>query len=100
MEEGKEIRRAVDTGKVIFGKDKSLKALKLGHAKLVIVSSNCPREVLADVKRYAELAGIPFHIYGGDSAELGLTCGKPFLVSVLAILDPGTSGVLSIGGTK
>jgi large subunit ribosomal protein L30e len=81
---------------VILGTDKSLKALKLGHAKTVIVASNCPPHVLADVKRYAELAKIPIHIFDGDNTELGLACGKPFSVSVLAILDPGTSNILSL----
>ena len=90
----------MDTGKVIFGKDKSLRALKLGHAKLVIAASNCRPEVLADVKRYARLAGVPVHIFDGDSVELGLVCGETFLVNVLAILEPGTSSILSLGGTK
>lgn len=100
QEVSKEIRNAVDTGKVILGKDKSLKALKLGNAKLVIAASNCSPEVLADVKRYAGLAGIPVHIFDGDSVELGLVCGKTFLVNVLAILEPGTSSILSLGGAK
>lgn len=100
MDVSKEIRQAVDTGKVILGTDKSRKALKLGQAKLVITASNCQSEVLEDIKHYAGLANIPVHIFAGDSAELGLACGKPFLVSVLAILEPGSSNILSLGETK
>jgi len=96
----KAIRQAVDTGKVILGTDKSRKALKLGQAKLVITASNCQSEVLEDIKHYAGLANIPVHIFAGDSAELGLACGKPFLVSVLALLEPGSSNILSLGETK
>lgn len=96
----KEIRQAVDTGKVILGRDKSLKAIKLGHAKLVIVASNCQSEVLADIKRYGGLANIPVHILRRDSAELGVACGKPFLINVLAVLEPGNSNILSLGGTR
>lgn len=96
----KEIRQAVDTGKVILGKDKSLKAIKLGQAKLVIVASNCSSEVLTDIKRYGGLANIPVHIFGRDSSELGVACGKPFLISVLAVLEPGTSNILGLGETR
>lgn len=100
MDINKEIRQVVDTGKVILGRDKSLKAIRLGKAKLVIVASNCPSEVLADIKRYGGLANIPVHIFGRDSAELGVACGKPFLVNVLAVLEPGNSNILSLGGKK
>jgi len=100
VEVSKEIRQAIDTGKVICGADKSRKVLKLGQAKLVIVASNCQSEVLEDIKRYSELVNIPVHIFAGDSAELGLACGKPFLVSVLAVLEPGGSNILSLGEKK
>ena len=100
MDINKEIRQAVDNGKVILGANKSLKAVKLGQAKLAIVASNCSSEVLADIKRYGELANIPVHIFGRDSAELGVACGKLFLVSVLTVLDPGDSNILSLGKTR
>lgn len=96
----KEIRQAVDTGKVILGTDKSLKAIKLGHAKLVIVASNCPPGVLADIKHYGGLANVSIHIFGKNSAELGGACGKLFSVSVLAVLEPGGSNILSLGETR
>ena len=99
MDLNREIRQAVTTGKVILGSDKSLKALKLGHAKLVILASNCPDIVRADIEHYSKLANIPVHVYQGDSTELGLACGKPFLVSVITVLDPGSSSILNIGGS-
>ncbi len=100
MDVSKEIRQAVDTGKVILGTDKSRKVLKLGQAKLVIVASNYQSEVLEDIKRYSGLTNTPIHIFAGDSAELGLACGKPFLVGMLAVLEPGSSNILSLGETK
>jgi large subunit ribosomal protein L30e len=96
----KEIRKAVDTGKVILGTDKSLGVIKLGQAKLVIVALNCPSGVLTDVKHYSGPADIPVHIFEGDSAKLGVACGKPFLVSVLTVLEPGVSNILSLGETR
>jgi large subunit ribosomal protein L30e len=95
----REIRQAVTTGKVILGSDKGLKSLKLGQAKLVILAVKCNEIVRADVEQYAKLAGIPIHIYPGDSTELGLACGKPFLVNVMTVVDPGSSNILNIGGT-
>lgn len=99
MDVNREIRQAVDTGKVILGTDKSMEALKLGQAKLIILASNCPRVVRTDIEHYARLANIPIYVYQGDSAELGLACGKPFLISVAAVMDPGSSNILSVGGT-
>jgi large subunit ribosomal protein L30e len=95
----REIRQAVTTGKVILGSDKGLKSLKLGQAKLVILAVKCNEIVRADVEQYAKLAGIPIHIYPGDSTELGLACGKPFLVNMMTVIDPGSSNILNIGGT-
>ena len=98
MDINREIRQAVDTGKVILGSDKSVKSVKLGQAKLVILASNCPDAVRSDMEHYAKLANVPICFYEGDSTALGLACGKPFLVSVMAVLEPGISGVLGLGG--
>lgn len=94
----RELRQAVGTGKVILGSDKTVKAVKLGEAKLAILASNCQPDLREDVERYAGLADVPVHIYQGDSTDLGLACGKPFLVSAIAIIDPGSSDVLGLGG--
>lgn len=98
MDLNREIRQAMTSGKVILGSDKGLKSLKLGQAKLVILALNCDEIVREDVERYAKLAGIPIHIYSGDSTELGLACGKPFLVNVMTVVDAGSSNILNIGG--
>ncbi|HID28813.1 MAG TPA: 50S ribosomal protein L30e [Desulfobacterales bacterium] len=100
MELNKEIRRAVATGKVVIGADESLKTLKRGQAKLVIVASNCRPEVLADVQHYAGLADLPVHTFDGNSEELGLACGKPFLVGVLTIVEEGDSSIISLGARR
>lgn len=95
----KEIRQALATGEVILGTDRSIEALKLGRVKLVILASNCPAEVRGDVKHYSKLSGAVVHDYGGDSTELGLACGKPFMVSVMAVVEPGSSNILSLVGS-
>lgn len=95
MELSKEIRQAVNTGRVAIGTARSIKAFKRGKAKLVITSSNCPQGVTADIEHYSKLAGVPVHAFAGDSGELGLACGKPFMVSVVAVIEPGNSSILS-----
>jgi len=90
-----ELGRAISTGKVIIGTDRSIKALKRGEAKLVIAASNCPRQVLEDIQYYTSIGGAKFHVFKGDSKELGLACGKPFTVNVVAVVDPGESNILS-----
>ena len=76
------------------GTDRSLKALKRGEVKLVIAAANCPREVLQDLRYYSSLSNVKLHVFNDDSRELGLACGKPFTVNVVAIVDPGTSNIL------
>lgn len=100
MEVSKEIRQAIATGKVVIGADRSLKMLKRGQAKLVILMSNCRPDLRADAERYAGMANIPVYNFGGDSEELGLACGKPFLVSILTVVEEGSSNILSLGGKK
>ncbi len=92
----KELVNALKTGTVILGSRKTLKYVKTGKAKAVIVASNAPPELRNDILYYARLGGIPVYIYPGTSVELGAVCGKPFTVASLAILDPGSSRILEL----
>ena len=89
-----EIRIIARTGKVIMGSRRSLRELKLGRVKLVIVASNCPRRIVEDVKHYAKLSKTPVYFYPKSNVELGIACGKPFTVSVLAVKDFGDSNIM------
>jgi large subunit ribosomal protein L30e len=100
VELSKKIAQAIATGKVVIGTERSLKALKQGRAKLVIVAANCALEALEDAKYYASLGGAELRVYDGDSTSLGLACGKPFSVDMLAVLDPGNSNILSAEGRR
>ena len=63
-----------------------------GSAKLIILASNCPEETVNFVKG----GKTPVHSFSGNNSALGAACGKPFPVSVVAILDGGKSDVLSL----
>ncbi len=82
---------AVDTGKIVFGSDKTKKIALSGKARLVIISSNCPPETRQDLEHYCKLSKVPLHVFEGTGAQLGTTCGKPFGVSALTVLDYGSS---------
>ncbi len=90
------IRLAVETGKVTIGSKSTLDAILKRKAKLVIVASNCPKNLRRDAERYAKLANIPLFEYKGSSVELGTVCGKPFVVAMLGIIDPGNSDILEV----
>ena len=92
----KAIGMAVRTGKVLLGSKSAVKAAKLGKAKLIIVAENCPEDVRKDIDYYARLSGIPVLEFKGSSYDLGLVCGKPFMVSALVIRDPGLSKIMEL----
>lgn len=98
MDIAREIRKAMETGKIILGTDKSLKALKSGDAKLIIYSANCNKESKEDLDYYSKLGSVQTLEYKGTGVDLGMVCGKPFVVSMIAVLSPGESMILSAEG--
>jgi large subunit ribosomal protein L30e len=92
----RELRNLVKTGKVYLGVKESLKALKLGRAKLVIMAENIPPEYRSRIEYYAKLSNTPIIVYKGTSIDLGLAVGKPFRVSTITVIDEGTSRILEI----
>ncbi len=88
----KSLIKAVKTGTVIFGSNRTIEAAEKGSAKLVVLASNCPESV----KEKLQTASIPIYEYGGTSVELGPVCGKPFTIAAMAILDAGESDILAV----
>jgi len=86
----KELVRAISTGKVILGYRRAMKMAD--EAKAFIVSKDCPYK-----KEVMDITGEkPLYIFQGNNIELGAACGKPFGVSVLAIVDGGKSRILDV----
>ena len=98
----RELRRAVDTGNVVFGSDRALKGLQNGEAKMVILASNCPEEIYEDVLKKADSSDAFVFEYDGTNDELGENLGKPFSVATLMVKDPGDSNIINFaeGGNK
>ena len=90
----KAIATTVKTGKVMLGANNAVKNAKLGRGKLIVLASNCPRNVADDIGYYSKLSGVPVLIYKGSSIDLGMVCGKPYIVSALTVREPGDSEIL------
>jgi len=87
---GRALKTAVTTGKVVFGVQQTEQAVKSGEAKMVVISANCPSEFLRTT------TAVPVRTFEGTNMELGALAGKPFSVSAVAVLDKGTSNILSL----
>ena len=83
------LRLAAETGDVRFGVRQVHRAIRGRQAKLVILASNCPEASLG------ALGEVRVFRFPGTNVELGASCGVPFSVSALAILNPGDSNILS-----
>jgi len=59
-----------------------------------VVAANCPRDERDDIERYAQLGGIKVTNFEGTSWDLGEAVGKPFMISAIAVIEPGDSKIL------
>ena len=82
----KELKDALKENKVIIGSKRTIKYLKLGSVKLIILASNCPDDVKKDIEHYTKLSGIEIENFDGTAKQLGIFCGKPFAIASLAIV--------------
>jgi large subunit ribosomal protein L30e len=90
------LKVALQTGKVRLGVTESTEAAKAKKARLLIVAKSCPEPKLTRENRYEK---VPVYHYEGTAVELGAACGKPFPVSALAVIDPGSSAILTLETT-
>ncbi|CAG0881652.1 unnamed protein product [Cyprideis torosa] len=82
------------SGKYVLGYRQTLKTLRQGKVKLVIIANNTPALRRSEIEYYSMLAKTGVHHYKGSNIELGTACGKYFRVCTLAITDPGDSDII------
>lgn len=90
----KAIGTAVKTGKVVLGANEAVRNAQSGKAKLIVVAANCPANARGDIEYYGKLSSVNVVVYKGTSIDLGMACGKPFMVSALSVKEPGDSDIL------
>jgi len=84
------LKSAISTGQVEFGVGQTEKAVKSGKAQMIILARNCQSDLLKSETK------VKVHVYEGNNMELGALCGKPFSVSALAVIDKGSSNILTL----
>ncbi len=82
------------SGKTHLGFKSTLKAIRSGKAKAIILSSNLPIIRKSELEYLAVFAKVKTITYNGNNTELGTACGKLFRISCLAIRDAGDSDIL------
>jgi large subunit ribosomal protein L30e len=87
------LRRAIKTGDVLLGQNKTEQCIQEGKAQMVVVAENCPAKFKETIKGNENIFVYTFE---GSSVQLGKACGKPFMVSALAVINPGESDILSL----
>ena len=92
----KALGSAVKTGKVSFGSNVALQNAKTGKAKMIVLASNCPKDIKEQIKYYGKISGVPVIDYKGGSMDLAEVCHKLFIISALSIRETGDSDILKI----
>ncbi|MCL1965846.1 MAG: 50S ribosomal protein L30e [Candidatus Bathyarchaeota archaeon] len=95
----KAIALAVKTGKVSFGANSALQNAKTGKTKLILLSSNCPKNVKEEIEAYSKISKVPVITYKGTSMDLAEVAGKLFIISALSIREAGDSDILKLAET-
>ncbi|XHH10333.1 MAG: 50S ribosomal protein L30e [Candidatus Bathyarchaeia archaeon] len=92
----KAIASAVKTGKVSFGANAALQNAKTGKAKMIILASNCPKDIKDNIEYYGKISKVPVITYKGTSMDLAEVAGKLFIISALSIRESGDSDILKV----
>ncbi|XP_005604782.1 large ribosomal subunit protein eL30 [Equus caballus] len=82
------------SGKYVLGYKQTLKMIRQGKVKLVILTNQCPALRKSEIEYYAVLAKTGVHYYSDNNTELGTACGKYYRVCTLAMIDLGDSDII------
>ncbi|PVU98109.1 hypothetical protein BB561_000091 [Smittium simulii] len=84
------------SGKCTIGYKSTMKSLRSGKSKLILISANCPPLRKSEIEYYAMLSKTNVFHFNGNNIDMGTACGKYFRVGVLCITDAGDSDILKI----
>ena len=92
------IRVAYKTGKIIYGRNQVLKQLRNASFKMLIIANNCPADLISQLNHYNSILKDKVFIYKyqGSSWDLGLACAKPYMISVIGVIDFGNSDLITL----
>mmetsp|Transcript_69265 Transcript_69265/g.144411 ORF Transcript_69265/g.144411 Transcript_69265/m.144411 type:complete len:111 (+) Transcript_69265:3233-3565(+) len=90
------LRLIVKSGKFSMGYKTTIRKLKDGRCKLIIVADNCPPGRRLELEYYAMLNKCSIHHFFGNNSELGVACGKIFRCSCFGVIDSGDADLSSL----
>ena len=93
------IKVAYKTGKFIYGKNQVLRGMRKNLFKMLIIANNIPKEFNNQLNYYNSLLKdkkIHIHKYKSSSWDLGLACAKPYMISIIGVIDQGDSDLFSL----
>ncbi len=79
------IQDKIKRKEVVLGYNRVIKSIKTKHPSTIVIANNIPKERKDMIQHNAKLAKIEVKDFPGDNVNLGVICGKPFRVSILAI---------------
>lgn len=85
------LQLVMKSGKVQLGYSNTLKALRNGKAKLILISANTPPLRKSELEYYAMLSKTSVHHYQGSNVALGTAAGKLFRVGYVLLTWEKTS---------
>ena len=94
MELQRELKTAISSGELLFGQNQSMDACDRGQVKLVILAANCPQQWIDDL--HARHPDVAKHRVAVVNRELGVACAKPFSISVISVIEAGSSDLLTL----
>eukprot|EP00172_Hildenbrandia_rubra_P004669 Plantae.Rhodophyta-Hildenbrandia_rubra.ctg9926.p2 GENE.Plantae.Rhodophyta-Hildenbrandia_rubra.ctg9926~~Plantae.Rhodophyta-Hildenbrandia_rubra.ctg9926.p2 ORF type:complete len:111 (+),score=14.19 Plantae.Rhodophyta-Hildenbrandia_rubra.ctg9926:303-635(+) len=81
------------SGKYTLGYKSTIKTLRSGKCKLVLIASNTPPLRKSELEYYAMLCKCQVHHFAGNNIDLGTACGRYFRCSAMGITNPGDSDI-------
>ncbi len=76
-----DLKAALGKNLVSLGARVSEKLARKGEANFIVAASNCPEEILNDLRK----TSVKVETFSGTGKQLGIFCGKPFPVAALAV---------------
>mmetsp|Transcript_7623 Transcript_7623/g.20236 ORF Transcript_7623/g.20236 Transcript_7623/m.20236 type:complete len:111 (+) Transcript_7623:65-397(+) len=91
---GSRLALVIKSGKYAIGYKSTLRSMRSGKCKLILIANNCPPLRKSELEYYAMLAKCQVHHFAGTNNELGVACSKFYRASVMSITDPGDSDIV------
>ncbi len=85
MEITKLIKTKIKEKKIVIGYKEVMRLMKTSKPELVIIANDFPEEKKKIVEYNAKISKTEIKEYQKDCVSLGLLCGKPFPIGILAI---------------